>query len=336
MPAAGRSRLAVILKRWVTIIAYSLIAAAIFIVGAPICIAKISTWIQEWHLSGDWYFWPALILFYLALAICVWRTPAKQRVLHVICFPPAWVAVIGGMCVIVLMLWLQPETLETLLPPFVSRGSLRQSAWELLVKAFIWVLMPVFVVALVKYYALRIVAFVKCYALRTRGVRSEDVNIPVPPLEYKNICQWICDDREIEDQSQDRFGHSAVAERMADRLAKWISGEASEKPDIMLVGEIGSGKTSILRLTERILQSNGVQKWESAVEGSEKDPQKKMGEQKGKSEQNAVFVQVSLWPFDTPEAAVRGVLDSLVREIGQYISPFALTGLSTSYLQAVE
>ena len=75
-----------------------------------------------------------------------------------------------------------------------------------------------------------------------------------------------------------------------------------------VVGERGSGKSTIGRLVEHHLRSNS----------------------------RMLFVKLSLWPFESTDAAVRGILNELVRELGTRVSTLSLTGLPEQYAAAVE
>ncbi len=120
---------------------------------------------------------------------------------------------------------------------------------------------------------------------------------------FHELCSWIRNDAEITSPHEDRFGHDGVARRMAARLS--MPGEA---PTMALVGPLGSGKTTIRCLVEHHLSDNPMVR----------------------------LVSVSLWPFDCPEAAVRGILRALVRELGRHVNVLSLVGLSDDYVTAIE
>lgn len=125
------------------------------------------------------------------------------------------------------------------------------------------------------------------------------------PADFDKIRKWLEDDREIDHPDRDEFGHDAVAKRIAARLSMASTQEA---PTIAVVGPVGSGKTTIGRLVRHHLLHD----------------------------ERTVMVDVSLWPFDSPEAAVRGVLDAVVRALGSHVNTLSIRGLSSEYATAIE
>jgi hypothetical protein len=81
---------------------------------------------------------------------------------------------------------------------------------------------------------------------------------------------------------------------------------------VALIGALGAGKTSLRRLTEQQLIAS-----------------KELGS-------SVVLVPISLWPFDSPEAAVRGILNAVVRELGYYVATTEIIALPEKYTRAVE
>ncbi len=129
----------------------------------------------------------------------------------------------------------------------------------------------------------------------------------VPDLldEFDKLRTWIADDTEIEQPSEDRFNHQSIAQRIAKRITE---SHHEEPPTMALVGPLGSGKSSIGRLVQWYL----------------------------KEYPSIRVVTVSLWPFDTQEAAVRGILKALMHEVGKHVNTLPLTGLPEDYISAIE
>lgn len=121
----------------------------------------------------------------------------------------------------------------------------------------------------------------------------------------EGLRKWVRTDREVTHPCQDLFDHDSIARRIARRLA---DDQPMAAPTIAVVGERGSGKSTIGKLVEHHLRAN---------------PQ-------------MLFVQLSLWPFDSTEAAVRGVLNEIVRVLGTRVNTLSLTGLPEQYAAAVE
>jgi hypothetical protein len=130
---------------------------------------------------------------------------------------------------------------------------------------------------------------------------------PVPETldEFEKLRTWIIDDTEIEQPINDRFNHKSIAQRIAGRITE---SSHEEPPTMALVGPLGSGKSSIGRLVQWYLQEYP----------------------------SIRVVTVSLWPFDSQEAAVRGVLKALIHEVGKHVNTLPLSGLPEDYMSAIE
>lgn len=117
------------------------------------------------------------------------------------------------------------------------------------------------------------------------------------------LLNWLRDDHEIAHPQDDRFGHDMVAIRIAERLSA-----DGESPTMAVVGPLGSGKSTIRRLVEHHLGANN----------------------------SIVMLHLSLWPFDTADAAVAGIIRSVIRALGQRVNVLALAGLSERYVEVIE
>ncbi len=126
------------------------------------------------------------------------------------------------------------------------------------------------------------------------------------PKNEKNsdLGVWLANDDEINHPDQDHLGHDVVAKRIARR----IKTNKNQPPSIAIIGLLGSGKSSIGRLVEHHLK---------------KTP-------------SIQYLQIPLWPYNTVEAAVSGVLNSLLDKLGQELNTLALSGLPNRYLFAIE
>lgn len=121
--------------------------------------------------------------------------------------------------------------------------------------------------------------------------------------DFASLRRWLLNDKEISQKCDDQFGHWEIAARIRTRLEHPV-----EAPTMALIGRVGSGKSSVRELVMRQLE-----------------------------EQSRVrMVSLSLWPYETPEAAVRGILSTLVRELGREVNALPLRGLSDDYAAAIE
>lgn len=128
---------------------------------------------------------------------------------------------------------------------------------------------------------------------------------PLRERSFEELCDWLNTDDPINDQNDDLFGSAAIARRIASRLREAQNGEA---PTMALIGPQGSGKSSVRNLVENALLG---------------DP-------------NICFVHLSLWPYDSAEAAVRGILDAAISGLARHVNVLALRGLSDAYAAAIE
>lgn len=128
--------------------------------------------------------------------------------------------------------------------------------------------------------------------------------ILVPTANIEDYLDWISNDLEVTDPAEDRFGHAIIARRIANRLSVLDQ----EAPTIAVVGSLGSGKSTIGNFVSKYI----------------------------KDQQKIIFVRFSAWPYDSPEAAVRGVLNELIKNLGARVNTLALSGLADNYVSAIE
>ncbi|MCK4874069.1 MAG: hypothetical protein KAS72_15205 [Phycisphaerales bacterium] len=126
------------------------------------------------------------------------------------------------------------------------------------------------------------------------------------PVDFNQLTEWLRDDREVEHPDDDRFEHKEVARRIADRLKL----SEDEAPTVAVVGPLGSGKSTIKCFVKHYLRENEKRRVE--------------------------IVDISLWPFDTPEAAVAGILRALVQALSKHVNVLSIAGLSDEYISTIE
>lgn len=156
------------------------------------------------------------------------------------------------------------------------------------------------------------VSFLLSLALRLKPsspTKSDSTSSPrshEPLSESSDLIAWFSADTEIERPEDDRFQHNEIAQRIAQRIAE--PGSTGEAPTIALVGPLGSGKSTIARLVEHHTSGN----------------------------QSIEIVRVSLWPFESPEAAVRGILAALIKGLAPHVNSWNLSGIPEQYASTVE
>jgi hypothetical protein len=282
-------------------------AAAIWIAARPLFTVVLAPVVR--HLSS---LAPTTILLFalLALGLITWRLGWSRRrawlgLRYFRSYPPLWVAVAWGL--IAAIAW---ESLDE----GKNQGTQYGGAvfWFLCsVSPWAWVILAVSLAA----FAVWVIPVHEetrhqvGSACPAESEQSGDFRGPHNIEELKSvddIIRWFSDDRKIKTPDDDLFNHDAIARRIANRLRSASNGDRA--PAIAVLGPLGSGKTSIARLVQHHLRDCA----------------------------NVQLVRVSLWPFDTPEAAVRGLLDELIGSLGQHVDTIGLRGLSDEYVRAIE
>lgn len=115
--------------------------------------------------------------------------------------------------------------------------------------------------------------------------------------------EWLRADNSVNNEQDDWFGHRRVARRIADKIL------GKELASFALIGAKGAGKTSILNMARKM------------VEGET---------------QSVVIVQVSVWPYESAEAACRGILDRIIQELGDRVDTLGLQGIPGEYVASIE
>lgn len=134
----------------------------------------------------------------------------------------------------------------------------------------------------------------------TRNRLEELANKPV-----EQIIEWLKDDKEVTHPDNDYFGHDDVARRIASRLKQ------DPTPSIAVIGEKGSGKSTIYKLTEHRIENDRAAK-------------------------HILMVRISLWPYQSPEAAVNGIISELIRKLSTRVNTLALAGLGEQYANSIQ
>lgn len=125
----------------------------------------------------------------------------------------------------------------------------------------------------------------------------------ITPRSHK-MSRWYHTDAAITSVDDDLFDYEAIAQRMARRL---VHEQASAQA---LLGRLGVGKTTVRYFVEEYLR-----------EHYPKAP--------------LTFVAVELWAYETPRAAVEGILRSVVERLSEHVNTSQLNGLPTAYAKAI-
>jgi hypothetical protein len=286
-------------ERWITLLLYGTLAATAWFLISLVFNHKIDA-VTELFLEPP----PALtlVLFIFFFAFALWqhrkRIPAWLGLnRRFLTYPPLWVAVPIG-CVAAAIV----NSYHCLCPEL---DRLRLEVLNI----------PYWGAGLVIAYGVTLV-IVSVVMLRNSHVRDHfSLSIeaahnakypsPIDSWNFDRILDWLQDDREIDRPDLDYFGHDNVARRIAFRLCQ--DGN-THRPTMAVVGVRGSGKSSIAKLVKHHL----------------------------KGHPDVRLVPLSLWPFDCARAAVRGILDALIKELSNHVNVLSIAGLPDQYAAAIE
>jgi hypothetical protein len=293
--STGPTRSQVILDRWLEIGGLSVAGAAIVALAGQWMIPFIRSRLLE---PGYGIPFAALLIL-----ICSYyghgRLAAWLGLKNLSAYPPPWIAGFFGTLPLILCWRLFPDAF-----PDVTAHTVR------------WYLPAL--LAIVILIAHGLVSGIR--RLFERGARKETTPQQQPDQirqrklltkDFDELRAWLRNDDEIEDPEMDAFGHDDVARRIAGRLSAG-GDDHSTAPTIALVGELGSGKTSIQKLVRRQLKDQGF------------------------LDQSIIVVPISLWPFETPDAAVRGILTGLTEGLSHHVNTACLSAVPTRYVKAIE
>jgi len=132
---------------------------------------------------------------------------------------------------------------------------------------------------------------------------EEHLNSPPSYSTFAQLQQWLEDDKPLTRASDAMFGRERIASRIAGRLVEL------RPPAQAIVGDLGSGKTSLLHLVADSLDKRG------AI--------------------NVKLVPIELWPFETANAAVQGVIRKLIETIAREVNVIGFRGIPTAYSEAM-
>jgi hypothetical protein len=290
MVSLGTSRGKVIQQRWWAL-AWVLGASTIFwlVVGAwqAEALQKLAGWSAErWILAAAVAM--VAVLWPVRRGLQAWLAFYDLR--HFWARPPYWLAVVAGL---VAALWL------------AGGDDWSWTLWGYELEALriaTLVLVVVVVMCLALAYRRKIQSVASAAAApKAQPIRIED-------LSDDQLLQWIQSDDAIVDETQDLFGYSSIARRMVDRLIAPATANADDRSQALL-GPLGSGKTTILRMVERELKARECRDLE--------------------------VLEVQMWAYESARAAVTGIIDKIVAALGQHVNVVGLRGVSGAYAEAI-
>ncbi len=297
-------RVALILHRWLMLTAYGFVAGLLVYLVAP-WLLGISEPASSRLAEIPGWVWVVGVAIWIVLAVIAIARSGNRFIPGILCelrYPPPAVGAVFGLFTFYILTRQAEGSLLSELAGLDLFAGLVMTA----------VLFPVFFTpTLARTWRRRGKKFEQ--NTEREAESSASSSNAGPPKTQEELLEWIMDDREIIFPAQDRFGHAAIAQRMARRVRESFDDTSQARslnspPTMMLVGPRGSGKSSIGRMVEHELRN----------------------------ESNICFIQISLWPFQTTEAAVRGVLNALIRELGKHVSTTALSGMPTEYVKIID
>lgn len=287
-------RVRLVLSRWFSLFCCGVVAGAIVVSIEPV-LGRITAPVAD-RLARLGPLPATIVATVLVGAACWYAGGGRWRgflgIRHFFSYPPLWFAMIVGFGA-----WLGADVWVR--GPQPVRSTLDDALWfyGAVPCAVWWVLLGTITFAAV----VPLLPNPRPQgARRTHASRDDTTSTDG---DFSEMKAWLRDDSEISSPTLDRFGHDAVALRIANRLQA-----KDEAPTMAVIGPLGSGKSTIGRLVSYHLQRKPAVR----------------------------LVEVSLWPFDSAESAVRGVLRALTRELGKNVNVLALVGLSDDYVTAIE
>jgi energy-coupling factor transporter ATP-binding protein EcfA2 len=121
---------------------------------------------------------------------------------------------------------------------------------------------------------------------------------------------WVKSDEEIGSEDEDRFNHRRIAERI-ERIIRDFDWTRRDEASLALLGDVGSGKTSILRLVSQRLTH-------------------KQGEHP-----HVETIIFGLWPYATEQAAAEALLEKIIDAISRHADVLGLRGIPRRYASII-
>lgn len=311
MTESAPSRAALVARRWASL------ATAACVATASVALI-LTTWpavLRELLQRDGLTVLSALFVLVAFLVKGAWGRPfAYLGLKHFFVYPPLWVAGVMGAAAFIFAVgaWRPLGLLMEL--PEDHAPLLRALAGV----AFVGIM----VVGSLIHALVLVAAWAKSRRalkrLQARATNEREEGAKALSESWDKLQSWLERDAAVTNAGDDVFGHHEIAQRIARRLNlpreeagtqqpkdTAQRGGISQLPSQAVVGALGSGKTTVRHLVEQELAPD------------------------------LRLVPVDLWPYHTPEAAVEGVLRSLIDAVAKEANVLAVRGLPAGYLRAM-
>jgi len=281
--------------RWKALVAAAVVAGSIVLLG----LAKLRAGVAL-AATPSWMLVPAaLVLGAIFMHYGRERWLAFLGLKHVSTYPPLWLAGLAGATALTSLLGIVPTIRDSVGIPIEDSALLTRLA----------------LLGAVATGGVLLVAVCQ-FAWRARVRRSSTMetmdqngheSTETRPLHgsFERLTSWLVVDAPIIHNEDDAFGHSRIAHRIASRLLE------EDPPAQAIVGRLGAGKTTLCGLVVAALTGLGA------------------------LARRVHVVPVELWPYETPRAAVEGVIRTLVDALSREVNVTALRGIPESYVNAM-
>jgi hypothetical protein len=294
-PSMGKHQIAT--RRWITLAAYAASAIAFWTLFASALRSQVSALEQTHGLAIGWGF----IVVCASLWACLLpkRTPGSRpasllEFANWQVFPPAWLASAFSCAVYLALICYETYSLVSLV---------NVVAFIVILAATWWIVNKV-----IRRAADKDTPVLTIHLNRNGLPRGLASSVDHSLQTFDQLVEWSKTDDPITSVDKDRFDVGRIAERIATRLMQ------NPPPSMQVVGDLGSGKSSLGHLTKEALHL-----------------QQASAKHKTKFE----WLQVSAWQYQTPEALAQGLLNELLHALSPHVSTRHLRGLPSQYIEAV-
>jgi hypothetical protein len=273
------------LRRWVDVLVLTSIAFALGCILLALPSTRVAKWMEQLHALPAWLTSFALFTLTALFVLALVETrviPTKLRQLTFIhLFPPVWLAVLVG-----LLLVIACERFGAIVP---ADPRFTGDVWRTMGVRFV-----------LAYFFVLTVRFVLVDFPRRKP--------KAVATERESISRWLQSEAPVASRSQDQFNRDAIVNRLTRRLLAPLSHDQT----IGLIGEFGSGKTSIVRLTRAAIQTRRV-----------------------RGQPHIFFCEFSCWGFDDASAMLQSIMAGILIEIAGHVDCVSIQSLPSAYRSAM-